>query len=130
MFYSFASQTERREFGGSDFLEVQFCKMPPKTEIEIVTAIGSIDHWRNDSLYISGDDIYLFLTEYGDIFDCGIYNNLETGTVDPYGINYYRPDLIDAIILKLLDKRPTDYEKLAAWLHAAKKHNGFYILGE
>jgi len=129
MFYSFASQTERRKFGGSDFLEIQFCKMPLKTKIETITAIDSINHWQNDSLYISGDDANEFLEAYDGIFDCGIYNNLETGGIDPYGINYYRPDFIEPITAKILKIQPTDYAKLAAWLDEAKKYNGFYILG-
>ncbi len=129
MFDSFASQTGRKEFGGSDFLEIQFCRMPPETKMETAVAVDSINRWLDDSLYISGDDTNAFLKEYGCIFDCGIYNNLETGTVDPYGINYYRPDFIDAIIAKILEIKPTDYEKLVEWLHTAKQYNGFYILG-
>jgi len=104
--------------------------MPPKTKVEIITAADSIRHWLDDSLYISGDDANAFLDEYSCIFDCGIYNNLETGTVDPFGINYYGPDLIAAITAKLLEIRPTDYEKLVEWFNTARKYNGFYILGE
>lgn len=129
MFYSFASQTERRKKGGSDFLEIQFCKMPRNTKLETVVAVDSINHWRDDSLYICGDDANVFLKEYGCIFDCGIYNSLETGMVDPFGINYYRAESIGAIVAKLLERKPTDYEKLVAWLNNGKKYNGFYILG-
>lgn len=129
MFHSFSSQEERKNFGGSDFLEIQFCRMPPKTEIERMVAVDRIKHWCCDSLYISGEGVSAFFKEYGCIFDCGIYSNLETGAIDPYGINYYRSDLIDAIIAKILKKRPTDYEKLAAWLNTAKQYPGFYILG-
>lgn len=129
MFHSFSSQDKRKNFGGSDFLEIQFCRMPPKTEIERMVAVDRIKHWCCDSLYISGEDVSAFFKEYGCIFDCGIYNNLETGAIDPYGINYYRSDLIDAIIAKILKKRPADYEKLAAWLNTAKQYPGFYILG-
>ena len=130
MFYSLSSQIERRKFGGSDFLEIQFCKMLSQTSIEIITAVDSITHWLNDSLYIYGDDINTLLQEYVCVFDSGIYNNIETGMVYPFGINYYGPDLIDSIRTKLLEMRPTDYEKLAEWLNRAKKYNGFYILGE
>lgn len=129
MFHTFSSQEERRNYGGSDFLEIQFCKMPQKTKLEIITAVDSIHHWRNDSLYVSGDETNEFLQEYGGIFHCGIYNNLETGTIDPCGINYYRSDLIGLIVAKLLDRKPTDYEKLVDWLNTAKKYTGFYILG-
>lgn len=129
LFHTFFSQEERREFGGSDFFEIQFCRMPQKTNVELITAADSIHHWLDDSLYVSGDDGSVFMQEYDGIFDCGIYNNLETGPIDPYGINYYGPDLIDTIIAKLLDIRPIDYEKFAEWLNTAKKYNGFYILG-
>lgn len=129
LFYTFSSQAERRKFGGSDFLEIQFCKMPQGTKMEIITAIDSIDHWLDDSLYVRGDDGVAFLREYDSIFDCGIYNDLETGKIDPYGINYYRSDLIEPIIAKLLVTRPADHIKLAGWLDTAKGYNGFYILG-
>lgn len=128
-FHSFSSQEERRKFGGSDFFELQFCRMPQKTEVEIITAVDSIHHWLDDSLYISGDDERAFVQEYGGILDCGIHNNLETDGIDPYGINYYGPDRIDSILAKLLSRRPADYETFVEWLKAAKKYNGFYILG-
>ncbi|MCI8406388.1 MAG: hypothetical protein HFE43_05205 [Oscillospiraceae bacterium] len=54
---------------------------------------------------------------------------METGAIDPCGINYYGPDLIDPIIAKLLDIKPADHEKLVERLNTAKKCNGFYILG-
>lgn len=95
--------------------------MPQKTKVEIITAVDSIHHWLDDSLYVSGGDDNAFLQEYDSIFNCGIYNNLETGTIDPYGINYYSSDTIDPIIVKLLDIRPTDYEILVEWLNIAKK---------
>lgn len=129
LFHTFFSQEERRKFGGSDFFEIQFCRMPQKMKIEIITSVDNIHHWLDDSLYVSGDDNNVFLQEYNDIFNCGIYNNLETGIIDPYGINYYSSDLIDPIITKLLDIRPTNYEILVEWLSIAKKYNGFYILG-
>lgn len=129
MFHTFCSQEERKNFGGSDFLEMQFCRMPPNTEIERMVAADRIKHWCQDSLYISGDDAGVFFQEYDGIFDCGICSNSETGAIAPYGINYYRADLMDAIIAKILKKRPADYETLTAWLYTAKTHHGFYILG-
>lgn len=129
MFYSFFSQTERRKSGGSDFLEMQFCRMPVPSKIEEIVAVDSITHWKDDSLYVSGDDINLFQKEYGDIFNCGIYNNLGSGTVDPFGINYYMPECTETICARILAAKPADYEKLMEWLRRAKKYNGFYILG-
>ncbi len=130
MFRSFASQAERRNFGGSDFIEIQFCRMPQGTEPEIITATDSIHNWQDDSLYVPGDDAEIFLKEYAPIFLCGIYNNLKSGPIDPCGINYYPPGLIDAMITKLWNTKPEDYEVLTEWLNTAKKYNGFYILGE
>lgn len=129
LFHTFSSQEERRESGGSDFLEIQFCRMPRGTQTAILTAVDSIHHWLDDSLYVSGDDEDAFFQAYAGILNCGIYNNLETGTIDPYGINYYRPDCMESILAQLTEIRPTDYETLLEWLNAAKKYNGFYILG-
>lgn len=129
LFYTFSSQEERRKLGGSDFIEIQFCRMLRNTAVEFITAVDSIRHWRDDSLYVSGDDTGVFMQAYGGIFDRGIYNNLETGPIDPCGINYYGPGAIDAIVAKLQDIKPADYEKLAEWLNTAKQYNGFYILG-
>lgn len=129
MFYSFSTQGERRIFGGSDFIEIQFCSLPPDTKIEKIISADTLDNWHDDSLYIKGDDVNEFLNEYSCIFDCGIYGNSEMGSVDIYGINYYSPDFIEPIIAKLMNFKPTDYEILTEWLNKAKKYNGFYILG-
>ncbi len=103
--------------------------MPKKTKLQSIVSIDNVNHWFDDSLYISGDDINAFLEEYGCIFNCGVYNNLEIGTIDPFGINYYKPELIETIVTELLEVKPTDFEKLLEWLNTAKKYNGFYILG-
>ena len=129
LFHTFFSQKERRKFGGSDFFEIQFCRLPKNTAIEIIVSVDNIVDWQDDSLYVFGNDYNLFFKEYERIFNCGIYNNLKSGTIDPYGINYYRPELIDGIIAKLHKIMPTDYEKLVEWLNTAKTYNGFYVLG-
>ena len=81
----------------------------------------------NDSLYVS--DIEAFDLAYSHILDCGIYNNLKSGSFDVFGINYYMPELIDEIIARILADKPKDYETLAGWLKLSKNYNGFYILG-
>lgn len=129
LFHTFSCQAERRKFGGSDFIEIQFCRMRQNVEVTDIIAVDNIEHWLDNSLYVCGDDDSAFLEAYDGIFDCGIYNNLESGPIDPCGINYYGPGLIDPILAKLEKIRPADYEKLAVWLSAAKKYNGFYILG-
>ena len=127
LFHVFSSQEERRNFGGSAFIEIQFCKMPYGTESKKLVAVNSINHWQNDSLYI--DDENTFYQEYSNIFNCGIYSNLKSGTVDIFGINYYAPSLVDSIIVKLQKDKPSDYQRLIEWLNKAKEYNGFYVLG-
>ena len=127
LFHEFASQEERRSFGGSAFIEVQFCKLPKNTNVKKIVAINRINHWQNDSLYISDEET--FYKEYCNIFNCGIYNNLQSGTFDMFGINYYDSTLIDSIIAKLQQDTPADYKILIEWLIKAKEYNGFYILG-
>ena len=127
LFHIFSSQKERRNFGGSAFIEVQFCKLPADTKLKKIVATGSIKNWQNDSLYI--DDVDLFHKEYSGILNCGSYNNLKVGVVDIFGINYYTPDQIDSIIQRLAIEKPTDYELFTNWLMNAKTYNGFYILG-
>lgn len=127
LFHVFTSQEERRTFGGSAFIEVQFCKMPYKTKTKKIVAVNSIKNWQNDSLYINDEDT--FYQEYSNIFTCGIYNNLKSGIVDIFGINYYEPSLVDSIITKLHKNKPIDYMILVEWLTKAKEYNGFYILG-
>lgn len=125
MFYIFNSQKERRNAGGSCFIEFQFCRLPVGTKIEEI--VDSSVHWLDDSLYVSDESP--FYEKYSKFFDCGIYANLECGIVDMYGINYYSSDKIDIIIGKILNEKPEDYQKLVEWLEKAKEYNGFYILG-
>lgn len=127
MFYTFSSQEERRDFGGSGFIEFQFCKMPSGTRIHEIVLVESIRHWRDDSLYVADESA--FYEEYSHIFDNGTYADLGHGTVDLYGINYYAPDAIDGIMRKILLHVPVDHRKLVEWLERAKAYNGFYILG-
>lgn len=127
LFHKFDSQEERRDYGGSAFLEMQFCRLLAGTGIETLVAVGSIVNWRNDSLYISDEN--LFYEEYSRIFDCGIYNNGRTGPVDVYGINYYGPEQIDLLLARIRETQPEDWQVLTEWLEEARAYNGFYILG-
>ena len=127
LFHAIHNQTERREFGGSAFIEIQFCKLPVRSNITSIVDVSNIKNWQNDSLYVSDENA--FYQEYGHIFDCGTYNNLKTGPVDLYGINYYPASLTDTIIERIRESKPADYIVLVDWLERAKDHNGFYILG-
>ena len=127
LFKIFNTQDERREYAGSAFIEIQFCKMPVDTPIEKIVSVDAIEHWKNGSLYVVDQNI--FYQQYREVLPEGIYNNLKTGPVDIYGINYYAPVLIDDIIKKIRSKKPEDYRILAEWLSNAILCNGFYILG-
>lgn len=118
---------ESEKCGSSAFLELQFCKLPARSDLETLVAVEYIIPWQNDSLYIH--DARLFDREYRSVFDCGIYSNLKVGTVDLWGINYYPPSSIDVLIQKTDAKKPLECETLKAWLNQAKAYNGFYILG-
>lgn len=125
MFHLFSSQAERREYVGSRFLEMQFCRFPRGTKIAEI--VNSIENWKDDSLYI--DDENEFYREYGAIFDCGFYHNLRRGTVDVYGINYYPPECVEALLARIAAKKPVEHEMIGEWLTRASAYNGFYILG-
>ena len=127
LFKIFDTQDERREYAGSAFIEIQLCKMPVDTPIEKIVSVDALEHWKNDSLYVV--DLNMFYQRYRDVLVDGTYNNLKTGPVDIYGINYYAPLKIDDIISRIRRMQPEDYNILADWLCKAKSCNGFYILG-
>ena len=80
LFHSFHSQAERREFGGSDDIEIQYCRLPEGTSIREILSVDAIENWRPDSLYICGGDMDLFYQNYGDIITGGVYNIRTTET--------------------------------------------------
>ncbi|MBE6839315.1 MAG: hypothetical protein E7507_07255 [Ruminococcus sp.] len=115
------------EYKSSCFIELQFCRMPKSSDIKEIVSVDNIENRLDDSLYITDEN--LFYREYSRIFDCGIYNNLNTGVVDIYGINYYPPSEMDTIINRITENNPEDYSALIKWLEKARNFNGFYILG-
>ncbi len=127
LFHRFNNQAERRAFGGSDFLELQFCQHESGTSIKKI--VNKIENWRNDSLYISGDDMDTFYKCYKDVFKNGTYNNLKSGEIDFFGVNYYSPKQVDEMIKIIEETKPTDYKTVLDWLVKAKEFNGVYILG-
>ena len=127
LFHTFSSQKERRNFGGSCFVEFQYCTLSGDKTLN--TIVNEVNHWNNSSLYLHGDDMNEFLNSYKEIFTNGCYNNGEYGIVDMYGINYYSPQETANIIEKLKKNKPKDYEFLIQWLEKSEKFNGFYILG-
>ncbi len=129
LFHSFKNQDERRVFGGSDFLELQFCRVEIGTSIESIVSCRNITNWCNDSLYVSGDDWEVFYENYKNIFKNGVYSNLQSGRIDWCGINYYSPRQVEAIIIDLEEQKPKDYKAVLDWLNNTKDFNGIYILG-
>lgn len=129
IFYKFNSQDERRNFGGSAFIEIQYCELKPSFKINKIVSVNKIKHWNNKSLYISIDDIDEFLILYNEIFENGVYNNLKEGPIDKYGINYYSNEKVETIKNKLKIIKPKDFEILLKWLECDKNYNGIYILG-
>ena len=129
LFHFFRSQAERRAFGGSDFIEIQYCRLPEGTSIREIVSVDAIKHWKEDSLYIFGDDMDLFYQSYGDIITGGVYHNRDRGPMDLFGINFYSREQTDAIIERLAEEKPPEYQILCRWLQAGKPYGGFYILG-
>ncbi len=123
----FYTYDEIQNFRGTAFIELQFCRTPADTDIKDLVAVDSIENGRRDSLYVTDAD--RFYSEYGKYFDCGVYNNLEQGSVDIYGINYYASSVIDTVTAGICSDRPLDYERLLCWLEASEEYNGIYILG-
>ncbi len=117
LFHVFHSQEARRAYGGSAFIEFQFCKLPAKRKGNTRAALRNIHHWQNDSLYV--DDVNLFYNEYHRFFD----------SLDVFGMNYYGPESIKAVTEKIITAKPLEYEVLVEWLNTAKEYNGFYVLG-
>lgn len=129
LFHSFASQEERRAFGGGDFVELQYCKLTHGTAIREIVSFSMIKHWEDDSLYLCGDDLNVFYEVYGEILTGGTYANLEHGYLDCCGINYFSSEQAETIRQKLQAEQPIDYELLLNWLEQEKQYNGFYVLG-
>jgi len=127
LFYRFRSQEERSAFGGAAMLELQYCRLHSANTLSDLVAVENIVHWQNDSLYVA--DELLFYQEYSHIFNCGVYNNLNSGTVDIYGINYYAPEQTERLLQRLRAEKPCGYEQLADWLEESRDFHGFYILG-
>ena len=131
LFHSFRSQAERRKFGGSDFIQLTFCKLKRGTAIEEIVSNDAVIPlaWNDSSLYIYGDDWNDFYDAYGEIITDGTYSNFKTGYLDWCGINYFSPEQAACIINKIQKEKPSDYQSLLAWLENGTQYNGFYVLG-
>lgn len=130
LFHTFHSQAERRAFGGGDFVELQYCRLPEGTSLRDILSIDVIEDWKDDSLYIFGDDMDLFYQNYGDIITDGVYCNGDRGPMDLVGVNFYTRDQGAAMIKQLVEEKPPEYQILCRWLQAGAQYLGFYLLGE
>lgn len=119
MFHSFKSKNERRNYGGSAFIELQYCKLKTETNLNKILAINSINDWQDDSLYVFFDDIDNFISNYNDLFQ----------DINCYVINYYSPNRLQEILTKIENEKPSDYAVLLEWLKQGLHYKGIYILG-
>lgn len=129
MFHIFENNEVRRQLGGSVFIEIQYCRLSSNTKVKKIVSVRSIQHWREDSLYIFVDDIDSFIASYGRIFYMGTYNNVNKGFVDVFGINYYTLDDVKKLVDAIMNEKPIDYQILLNWLSKANQYNGIYLLG-
>ncbi len=129
MFLKFQSTQERRAYGGSCFIEIQYCKLPIGTAAKKIVSVDSIKHWELTSLYIYDDDMGDFYREYKAFLPNGLYSNMDEGVVDSWGINYYNQEKSQTLIEDLKTHKPKGYETLLQWLKENPYNNGFYILG-
>ena len=119
MFQKFNNRNMRIAYGGTAFIEFQYCKLKSGTKLSKITALSSIRHWQDDSLYVHVGDMEHFISDYKDIFD----------GVDCTGINYYSPEQLKEIVKKLAEQKPFDYAVLLDWLQHGSDYNGVYIFG-
>lgn len=129
LFHRFSSQEERRAFGGSCFIELGYCKLPRSAGIKRIVSVEAVPKWEDDSLYVYGNDMDEFFAQYGSILDGAVYNSMERGPLDLFGINYYPRERLCAVIDDIEGKKPRDFQTLLDWLKAADKYTGFYVLG-
>lgn len=119
MFHKFKNQEERKNFGGTAFVEFAYCKNKSKFKILNKLLKRKNVFWNDDSLYIYVDDIDEFCKLCDDIFKV---NNF-------YGSNYYSKEKTIEIINSLKQKQPKDYLVLVEWLELALMHDVFWIYG-
>ena len=129
MFHIFEKSQDRRQFGGSAVIEIQYCRLTSNTKLKKIVSVNTIQNWVDDSLYIFVDDIDSFIASYGSIFNMGTYNNVKKGSIDVFRINYYTSDDVKKIVDTITNEKPIDYQILLNWLSKATQYNGIYILG-
>ena len=129
MTFKFYTYEEILNIKTSSFLELQYCKSKKGSSIIKIVSVNRIEHKKIDSLYVLFTDITSFQKYYEQVFNCGIYNNLKSGYLDIFGINYYKKALINNLITEIEKNKLPDYETICDWLKKSLEYNGVYILG-
>lgn len=129
MTFKFYTYEEILNIKTSSFLELQYCKSKKGSSIIKIVSVNRIEHKKIDSLYVLFTDITSFQKYYEQVFNCGIYNNLKSGYLDIFGINYYKKALISNLITEIEKNKLPDYETICEWLEKSLEYNGVYILG-
>ena len=57
MFLKFKTNEERRNHGGTAFVEFQFCRLKANSKIRKIVSVNRVQNWKDDSLYLFVDDI-------------------------------------------------------------------------
>jgi hypothetical protein len=113
LFLKFDTQENRRKYGGSCFIELQFCKLPSGTKIKHI--LESLDHWKDDSLYVYDDKQSEFYIKYKDVIGFGIHPNMSEGYFDTWGVTYYGLNRIRDIKERLKEHKPEENEVLLSY---------------
>lgn len=126
LFHTYSSMQAHRRAHDSAFMEIQHCRMDASAPLAEIVATDSLRHWQKDSLYVHFNELDAFFSAYGAIFGCGVYNNLHSGPIDPYGVNYFSPDRVREMVTRLQASDAPERDVLAAWLPDTR---GMYVLG-
>lgn len=126
LFHTYSSMQAHRRAHDSAYMEIQHCRMDAAAPLAEIVATDSLRHWQKDSLYVHFDELDTFFSAYGAIFGSGVYNNLQSEPIDPYGVNYFSPDRVREIVARLQASDAPERDVLAAWLQDAR---GVYVLG-
>lgn len=129
MFLQFTDEKERILYGGSAFLELQYCNAKQGTSVKNLCAVSNIRHGANDSLYIYDDDMEVFYSAYAPLLGEAFYNNGRCGKIDIGGINYFSPQAAALAAKRIAAEKPIEHEIFLTWIQKAVNRNGFYLLG-
>ena len=53
----------------------------------------------------------------------------QSGDLDWCGTNYFTPEQTAAILKRIEEEQPPEYQTLLSWFKAYPPYNGFYVLG-